>query len=92
MSLREGRLLSGVGGHLAPSVVGVGGASQLWSGLCWPTLPGSLRQAVTALRGEDSGSRAWVPPVTLPPSLTGASVPAPPEVSLVSPQGERSGA
>ena len=45
-----------------------------------------------ALRGEDSGSRAWVPPVTPPPSLTGASVPAPPEVSLVGPQGERSGA
>ena len=34
---------------------------------------------------------AWVPPVTPAPSLTGASVLAPPGVSLVSPQGKQSG-
>ena len=33
---------------------------------------------------------AWVPPVTPAPSLTGASMPALPGVSLVSPQRERS--
>lgn len=91
--LGEGRLLYGVWGHLAPSVVGVVGRL---AALDRPPLAHAPREPAAGSHSPQRRGQwvtgVWVPPVTPALSLTGASVPAPPGVSLVGPQRERSGA